>query len=146
MKSNQNICVAVVDDDESLCRSLGRFLRAAGFQPVTYPSAEAFIADDGHPKFDCLLLDVQLDGMSGLDLGRRLAAIKDRTPIVFITALDDPKVQVQAESSGCAGFLRKTDPGEEVIAAINRAINLEDSDAANPPRLTPVKPTDESTI
>ena len=131
MKSNQNICVAVVDDDESLCRSLGRYLRAAGFHPVTYPSAEAFLADDGHPKFDCLLLDVQLDGMSGLDLGRRLAALSDRTPVVFITALDDTNVRVQAESSGCVGFLSKTDSGEEVLAAIRHAIGLEDVSVVN---------------
>ncbi len=140
MKNSQNICVAVVDDDESLCRSLSRFLRAARLLPITYPSAEAFLADTEHPQFDCLLLDVQLDGMSGLDLSRRLAALKDLTPIVFITALDDPSVRVQAEASGCAGFLRKTDSGEEVLAAICRAIGLENSDAADPHRENPQPP------
>ena len=52
------IYVAVVDDDEELCRSFGRLLRAAGFQPITYGSAEALLADTKHPQFDCLLLDV----------------------------------------------------------------------------------------
>jgi len=130
MNSSQRIRVAVVDDDESLCRSLSRFLRAARFEPIAYPSAEAFLADAEHPKFDCLLLDVHFDGMSGLDLSHRLAALKDSTPIVFITALDDPHVRVQAESSGCAGFLRKTDAGEDVLAAIRRAVGQEASDAA----------------
>ena len=77
MSSSHNIYVAVVDDDESVCRSLSRLLRAAHFQPITYPSAEAFLADTKHPKFDCLLLDIQLRGMSGLDLSRRLSAVKD---------------------------------------------------------------------
>ena len=70
MGSTQNIYVAVVDDDESICRSFSRLLRAANFQPVTYASAEAFLADAQHPKFDCLVLDIQLEGMSGLELRR----------------------------------------------------------------------------
>jgi FixJ family two-component response regulator len=69
----ENIYVAVVDDDESLCRSFSRLLHLAGFHPVTYSSAEAFLADDKHPKFDCLLLDIQLPGMTD-ELSRRLGA------------------------------------------------------------------------
>ena len=130
MSSNQNIYVAVVDDDESVCRSLSRLLRAANFQPVTYPSAEGFLADKKHPRFDCLLLDIQLKGMSGLDLSRRLAAVKDGTPVIFITAHDDPEVRAQAKASGCAGYFRKTDSGADVLAAIRRAVGLEDSDTA----------------
>jgi CheY-like chemotaxis protein len=66
------ISVAVVDDDENLCRSLGRLLRAAGIQPSTYASAEAFLGDTKHPQFDCLVLDIQLGGMSGIELAQRL--------------------------------------------------------------------------
>jgi FixJ family two-component response regulator len=122
--NSQNIYVAVVDDDESICRSLSRLLRAAHFQPVTYPSAEAFLADTKHPKFDCLVLDIQLGGMSGLELRKRLSAVKDGTPVVFITAHDDPEVRAQAKASGCAGFFRKTDSGDDVLAAICRATGL----------------------
>ena len=57
---SQNIYIAVIDDDESVCRSFSRLLRAAHFQPISYSSAEAFLADTKHPKFDCLVLDVQL--------------------------------------------------------------------------------------
>jgi FixJ family two-component response regulator len=91
MSNSQNIYVAVVDDDESACRSLSRLLRAAHFQPITYLSAEAFLADTKHPKFDCLLLDIQLGGISGLELKKRLSAVNDDTPVVFITAYDDPE-------------------------------------------------------
>jgi FixJ family two-component response regulator len=133
MGSTRNIYIAVIDDDESICRSMSRLLRAAHLQPITYPSAEAFLADTKRPKFDCLVLDIQLKGMSGLDLSRRLSAVKDTTPVVFITAHDDPEVRAQAEASDCAGFFRKTDSGADVLAAIRRAISLEDSDSARKP-------------
>jgi FixJ family two-component response regulator len=74
MSSTKQTYVAVVDDDEKLCQSFGRLLRAAGLQPITYPSAEAFLADTKQPRFDCLVLDVQLEGMSGIELAQRLTA------------------------------------------------------------------------
>jgi len=123
MASHQNIYVAVVDDDESVCRSLSRLLRAAHFQPIAYLSAEAFLADAKHPKFDCLVLDIQLGGISGLELSQRLSAVKDSTPVVFITAHDDPRVRAEAEASGCAGYFRKTDPGALVLEAITKAVH-----------------------
>lgn len=125
MSTSQNIYVAVVDDDESICRSFSRLLRAAHFQPVAYASAEAFLADTKHPKFDCLVLDIQLEGMSGLELRKRLFAVKDETPVVFITAFEDPDARGQAEEFGCAGFFKKTDSGADVLAAIRRATGLE---------------------
>jgi FixJ family two-component response regulator len=110
-----------------------RLLRAAHLQPILYPSAEAFLADTKRPKFDCLVLDIQLKGISGLELSQRLSAVKDATPVVFITAHDDPELRAQAEASDCAGYFRKTDSGADVLAAIRRAISLEDSDAARKP-------------
>jgi len=118
--SRDIIYVAVVDDDESVCRSFARLLRLAGFQPVTYASAEALLEDTKRPKFDCLVLDIQLEGMSGLELSRRLAAVKDSTPVVFITAHDDSEVRAQAQAGGCAGYFRKNDPAETVLDCIRR--------------------------
>jgi FixJ family two-component response regulator len=120
MTSTTPIYVAVVDDDENLCRSLGRLLRAAGMQPITYSSAEAFLADRKHPKFDCLVLDIQLGGMSGIELQRRLAGVAEKTPVIFITAHDDSGARTEAEAAGCACFFRKTDSGTDVLAAIRR--------------------------
>jgi len=133
MSRNQNIYVAVVDDDESVCLALSRLLRAAHFHPVTYSSAEAFLEDTKHPMFDCLVLDIQLEGMSGLELRKRLSAVKDGTPVVFITALDDPEVRALAEASGCAGFFHKTDSGADVIAAIRCATGLAQPDNGSAP-------------
>jgi FixJ family two-component response regulator len=112
--------VAVVDDDESLCRSLCRLLRAAGLQPITYGSAEAFLADEARPRFDCLVLDVQLGGMSGIELGRRLAVEGGHAPFIYITAFDDPQTRAEAEGSGCAAYFRKADAGADVLDAIRR--------------------------
>jgi len=115
--------VAVVDDDESLGRSLGRLLRAAGYCSVIYPSAEAFLSDAKQPRFDCLVLDVQLGGISGMELGQQLALSGSKTPVVFITAHDDPNERAQAFRDLGAVYLRKTESAETVLAAIRRAIH-----------------------
>ena len=131
MHNRGMIYVAVVDDDESVCRSFGRLLRIAGFQPVTYSSAEAFLEDTKRPRFDCLVLDIQLEGISGLELSQRLAAVNNATPVVFITAHDDPGARAAAEASGCAGFFRKTDAGAQVLEAITRAISPSSRESQN---------------
>jgi len=120
MGSFSTTYVAVVDDDEHICRSFGRLLRAAGLQPVTYDSAESFLADTKHPQFGCLVLDIQLGAMSGIELAQRLAAAGGRTPIIFITAHDEPEARASAEAVGCAAYFRKTDSGKEVLDAIRR--------------------------
>jgi FixJ family two-component response regulator len=114
------VLIAIVDDDINLCRSLERLLRAAGMQAVTYGSAEEFMADTGHPRFDCLLLDIQLGGMSGIELAHWLTAAGVRTPFIYVTAHDAPEVRDSAEASGCAAYFRKTDPGSEVIKAVRQ--------------------------
>ena len=131
MISTQTIYIAVIDDDESLCRSMSRLLRAAHLHPITYPSAEDFLADTKRPKFDCLLLDIQLNGMSGLELSLRLSAVKDATPVIFITAHNDPEVRAQAEASDCAGYFRKTDSGADILAAIRSTVGVQDSKKEN---------------
>jgi FixJ family two-component response regulator len=121
--SSGKVCVAIVDDDVSLCRSVERLLRAAGIHPITYPSAEAFLADAKQLEFDCMLLDIQLPGISGLELHRQLTAQGGAPPVIFITAYDDPQAREQALAAGCAGFLRKTDHGSELLEAIRRAVS-----------------------
>ena len=115
--------VGVVDDDESLRRSVARLLRAAGMQSITYASAEEFNEDMKHPKFDCLVLDVQLPGMSGIDLRNQLAAEGVETPILFVTAHDDPRAREEAMAGQCVGYFRKTDAGSELLNAIRRVVS-----------------------
>ena len=127
MNARNHSYVAIVDDDESVCRSFGRLLRTAGYQPVTYPSGESFLEDLKRPHFDCLLLDIQLNGISGIELSRRLSGVNDSTPILFITAQDDEELQARAEASGCAAFFRKTDPGAKILDFIRHSLNSQGS-------------------
>jgi FixJ family two-component response regulator len=122
MPGDPNTYVAIVDDDESVCRSLGRLLSVSGFLPVTFFSAEDFLDDRKRPHFDCLILDVQLDGISGIELARRLVAVNDHTPFIFITAYDDPAAQAEAIALGCAGYFRKHDAGNSIIQTIREAV------------------------
>ena len=117
------INVAVVDDDESLARSLERLFRASGFMVRTYSSAEAYLAPTTLPPPDCLLLDIQLGGMSGLDLQRRLNELGSRVPIIFVTAHDAPEVREQARQAGCSEYFLKPVPRKSLIEAIIQAVN-----------------------
>jgi len=119
---SRTVYVAVVDDDENLRRSFARLLRAAGMRPITYESAEAFLADTLRPRFDCLVLDVQLPGMSGLRLQKHLSAEGNATEILFITAYDDIGSRKEAYAMGCAGYFRKSDSGKEVLDAIKGVV------------------------
>jgi FixJ family two-component response regulator len=114
--------VAIIDDDASANRALGRLLRGAGFEPSGFDSAESFLADPMRPTFGCLLVDIQLTGMSGLQLQRRLQSEGSHVPVIFITAHDDPGYRAEAIRRGCLGFFRKTDPGSLIVDALRRAL------------------------
>lgn len=111
--------VAVIDGDASSRVAMSRLLRGTGFEPSAYDSAENFLADPGHTTFACLLLDLHLPGMSGLELQRQLRAAGNLTPLIFVTAQDDPAAREQAIRNG-AEFFRKTDPGVAIIDALRR--------------------------
>ena len=116
------IRVAVVDDDESFASALERRFRVAGFDVRTYPSAEAFLAPTTFPPPDCLVLDVQLGGMTGLDLQRQLHELGVPLPIIFVTAYDAPAICREAEKAGCSAFFLKPVPTNALIEAITRAV------------------------
>ena len=90
---------------------------------ITYASAEAFRADIEPPHFACLVLDVQLPGMSGIDLRNQLAAEGTATPVLFVTAYDDPTTLEAAMAGPCAGVFRKTDAGIGFLDAIRRIVS-----------------------
>jgi FixJ family two-component response regulator len=112
--------VAIIEDDASANRALGRLLRGAGFDPSGFDSAESFLADPSRPSFACLLVDIQLTGMSGLELQRRLQAEGSHLPLIFITAYDEPVYRAEAIRHGCVAFFRKTDPGSLIVDALRR--------------------------
>ena len=113
--------VAIVDDDPSLCRSFSRLLRLAGYEPSTFYSAEDFLADNGRSRFACVLLDIQLGGMSGIELQRSMSARGEPTALIFVTAHDEPAIRAEAMQAGCAGFFSKNEDGERILAAVREA-------------------------
>ena len=113
--------VVVVDDDESFARALARLFRASGFDVQTYPSAEIFLASTPLPQPDCFVLDIQLGGMSGLELQRHLRKLGARAPIIFVTAHDGPAFRDQAQKAGCSAYFSKPVQGEALLDAIRKA-------------------------
>lgn len=102
---------------------MARLLRVIGMQAVCYASAEAFLADAKKPGFDCLLLDIELGGITGLELHERLNAVGSTIPVIFFTAHDDPDMRARALQAKCAGYLRKNEPMEKVVECIRTALN-----------------------
>jgi FixJ family two-component response regulator len=126
--------IAVIDDDQSMCQALSRLLRLAGYDVRTYFSAESFLDDPGHDCARFLVADIQLRGISGFDLQRRLQQERPGLPVVFITAHDEAATRAQARDSGCVAYLRKPFPGTVLIEAIRSGL-------AQPPKgLEPTPP------
>ncbi|PZM14605.1 response regulator transcription factor [Rhizobium tubonense] len=114
--------VAVVEDDASMRRSVHRLLNASGFHSIEYASAEEFLRRDQAVNPDCLILDIDLGGMSGIDLQRSLKDAGSSLPVIFITALDEIAFQKQAERLECIAFFRKPFQASLLIAAIKTAL------------------------
>jgi FixJ family two-component response regulator len=110
-----------VDDDASMLKGIERLLGAYGFVTKGFASAEALLNLDGLADVDCLLLDIHLGGMSGIDLRRRLTAAGCKLPVIFMTAFDDEATRMQAQSAGCVAFLHKPFVANLLIGAIEQA-------------------------
>lgn len=103
-------------------------LNAHGFPTEGYRSAETFLSRDGVGKFGCIVLDVHLEGMSGIELRRRLNESGINFPIIFITAVDDEALELEAVQAGCIAYLHKPFPAALLIGAINRALDISPTD------------------
>ncbi len=114
--------VFVVDDDISVRESLELLIRQEGWRPETFASAEAFLARPQVPVPSCLVLDVTLPDLNGLDLQRRIAADRVEMPIIFITGYGDVPMTVRAMKAGAVEFLTKPFGDEVLLAAIRDAI------------------------
>jgi FixJ family two-component response regulator len=114
--------MAIVDDDDALRTSLDNLLRSVGFRVQGFVSAEAFLRTLHAPEAACLILDVRLPGMSGLELQRQLGAANWHIPIIFITAHADDDARTQALAAGAVDFLYKPFREEELLTAIDTAL------------------------
>lgn len=120
--ATQPLTVAVVEDDPSMRRSIERLLNAYDLTTQSYASAEEFLGSGGADTASCLVLDIHLGGMSGLELRARLTALESTIPVIFITAIDDQKLESQAIESGCFAFLKKPFDAALLIDAINKSL------------------------
>lgn len=119
---NRPRTVAVVEDDPSMRRSLERLLNAHGFLTEGYSSAETFLERDPASLAACVVLDVHLGGMSGLELRSHLTSSNSSLPVIFITAIDDEALMTAALKLGCSAFLHKPFPATSLIAAVTNAL------------------------
>ena len=114
--------VFVIDDDASVRKSLSRLLRSAGYTTETFASAEEFLRREHFNGIGCLLLDVQMPGLSGIDLQEELNKADYHMPIIFITGHGDIPMSVEAMKKGAVDFLTKPFDDEELLQAIGNAI------------------------
>ena len=121
---DQHPSIVVVEDDAGMSKALVRLLRAAGFQPKSFASAEELLQSDAADEAGCLVLDIQLPGVSGFELRRRLAALGQNAPVIFITAQDEAATRAEAEQLDCIAYFRKPFQGSALLGAIRQALNL----------------------
>ena len=118
----QKPLIACVDDDVSAREALQGLLRASGFAPDIFSSAEEFLQSDRLNEMSCLITDIHLGGMSGLQLQGRLVASGYRIPVIVITAFPDNRVRERALSAGAVGFLDKPFDMEDLLTHIRSAL------------------------
>ena len=115
--------ISVVDDDISVRKSLGRLIRSVRLDVKAFASAEEFLSSDEPCNADCLILDVRLPGMSGIELHQHLLASKCNVPVIFITAhASDDRARSEAASEWTVAYFTKPFSGDELLDAVNTAL------------------------
>jgi FixJ family two-component response regulator len=110
--------VLVVDDDSSMLRAVERLLTVRGYDVETFDSADRFMASDHLSAAACLVLDINLNGVSGIELKRQLTRAGGAPPTIFITAQQDDATRQAASDAGCAAYLTKPFASQELVDAI----------------------------
>lgn len=114
--------VSIVDDDASLRRSVGHLVTSVGFRAETFASAEEFLSSVHREQTGCLVLDLRMGGMSGLDLLRHLAATGSAIPAVVLTAHGDDEARQRSLQAGAVAFLTKPFRGDALLDAVRMAM------------------------
>ena len=111
--------IAIVDDDEDVCQATKSLLRSLGYRVATFTAAEAFLKSGELHETSCLITDVQMPGMSGIELQARLKAEAQRIPVIVMTAFPDDSVRDRAVQQGALGFLTKPFSLEALTACLD---------------------------
>jgi two-component system response regulator FixJ len=117
----ESFTVYVVDDDDSIRRALKRLLGSVGYHAITFESAEEFLEFAPEPGEGCLVLDIRLPKMTGLELQKSLASRGSTYPVIFMTAHDNPRWQERAKKAGVVAYLKKPFPEQSLLDAIRLA-------------------------
>jgi FixJ family two-component response regulator len=114
--------ISIVDDDESVRTAMSSLVRSLGYRAYEFDSAEAFLASPRLQDASCLIVDVQMPGMSGLDLQDALRARNQDVPIIFITAFPVDRIRKRAEAAGAVGFFSKPVDSQSIIHCLDAAL------------------------
>ncbi len=121
-KLTEDPVVSIVDDDVSVRRSTRRLLRSSGFRAEAFASAEEFLNSERAEETACLILDLRMPGMNGLELQRRLAQNRNGIPVIFLSAHASEEDERAALQAGAVQFLRKPISKEALLSAIRDAL------------------------
>ncbi len=124
--------IAIVDDDASVREAMMSLMRALGFITEAFPCAEDFLKSDGLQRTSCLIADVRMPGMSGLELYRRLVASGKPIPTVLITAHSDDGVRARALKAGIIGYLTKPFREDDLLGCIRSALDHAKTEGKGP--------------
>lgn len=116
--------VAIVDDDEAVRDALLNLLQVEGLRAMGYASAAAFLGDPVSPSVDCVITDVRMDGMDGLELQRRVRSIDPLMPVIFVTAAIDETTRIRAMAEGAAAYFTKPVANAELVRELFLALRL----------------------
>jgi len=122
--------VFVVDDDESVCKALKRLIKSVGIKARTLSSAEEFLNQGCQNVQGCLILDVRMPGISGLELQEKLVGSGSIMPIIFVSAHEDTKAREQAMKAGAVAFLQKPFEDQKLLNAVYSALKESQNDKA----------------
>ena len=120
MRDKPNICI--VDDDDSVRMAVGALLRSVGFDNRSYASGQAFLDSGMAGSIDCLIVDLRMKGMSGLELQRLLNEAGSTVPVIFISAHGDEEARQRAMNAGCLDFLSKPFDEGALLRCVQRAL------------------------
>jgi len=116
--------ISIIDDDESVRDATTRLVRSLGFVGITYASASDFLRSPRLHETSCVITDVQMPGIGGIELQRILIAEGNKVPIIFITAFPDEAIRARAMKAGAVGFLSKPFEGSTLIQCIDTALKI----------------------
>ena len=139
-----NNLISIIDDDGSVCRTTRLLIESFGFRAAAFESAEKFLSSGKLEGTSCLIVDVQMPGMNGLQLQSQLAAAGCRIPIIFITAYDDKQSRQRAMQAGAVAFLDKPFTDEQLLQCIRLAWNEFERELGGTANLISVIDDDES--